>query len=215
MPLPANQLLTAEIIMHGTVASAGSQARVFDYVWHFRRIATTLAPDEVAVANAFMVQVGTPVMAAVNVRATMQYLSVRFMEDPTRRSVRTTDTTAGAITGDSMVMDDCAVLYFNSALRGRSYQGFKHLYPMSESDTTTNGDVFNAGCQTRLGAINTAALAGFTDSTPNTWKLCIYSRKLSLPTRLPAALIVTSDVVQAQVKKSIGDMKTRRPKSVY
>ncbi len=154
-------------------------------------------------------------MAALNVRATMSNLSVRLIEDPTRAAVLTTDTTAGAITGDSMVMDDSSFLLMKTTLRGKSYRGAKHFFPMSESDTTTSSDIWNAGCLTRLGAIAAAALAGFTDSTPNTWTLCVYSRTLSNPPRQPAALIVTNDVSSILVRKSIGDMKTRRPKSVY
>jgi len=211
---PSN-LITAEVTQNGVVASSGSNGRKFAFVWHFRRIAFSVNPSEVAVANAFMTSIGSLVMAALNVRATMQNVSVRFMEDPTNRAVFTTDTTAGAITGDSMVMDDAAYLMMNSNLRGQTYQGSKHLFPMSESDTTTNSDIWNSGCLTRLGAIATAALAGFTDSTPNTWKLCIYSRKLSNPIRTPLALIVTNDVATISVRKSIGDMKHRRPGSVY
>jgi len=215
MPLPLNQLTIAEVIHHGTVAAAGSQARVFDYVWHFRRVATVTDPSEVAVANAFMTAIGSLVMAAVNVRATTSYVSVRFINDWTRRAIKTTDTTAGAIPGDSMVMDDCAMLHFASAYRGQSGLGSKHLYPMSETDTTTNGDIFNSTTLARLTAIVSAALAGFTDSSPNTWKLCVYSRKQSKPKQLPAALIVTNDVVFGQAKKTVADMKHRRPIAVY
>lgn len=215
MQLPQAQLSTAEVIQQGTVASAGSNARVFAFVWHFKRIANLLTPDEVAVANAFMTNIGALVMAALNVRATMTGVSVRFMEDPTRTTVFTTDTTAGAITGDSMVMDDSSFLLLKTSLRGKSYRGGKHFYPMSESDTTTNGDVFNAEAITRLGAIATAALAGFTDSTPNTWKLAVYSRTLSNPTLQPAATIISNQVTSILVRKSIGDMKSRRPESVY
>jgi hypothetical protein len=215
MPVPLTGLTVAEVIHHGTVAAAGSNARVFDYVWHFRRLATTISPTEIAVNNAFMTNIGSVVMAALNVRATTSYTSTRFINDWTRRAVKTTDTTAGAITGDSMVMDDCAMLHFASAYRGQTGLGSKHLYPMSESDTTTTGDIFNAACITKLTAIVTAALAGFTDATGNQWVMCIYSRKLSKPKQLPTASIITNDVVFGQCKKTVADMKHRRPIAVY
>jgi len=213
--LPATDLLTAEIIQHGTIDSAGANARVFDFVWHFQRIGIALDPSEVAVANAFHTAIGVPVMAALNARAEQSYISVRFMEDPLRKAPKFTHTLAGSITGDSMVMDDAAMLLINTALRGKSYQGRKHFGPMSESDTTTNGDVFNATCVTKLQTIATAALAGFTDSTPNTWKLGVYSRSLSQPTRQPNALIIWNAANQVLVNGTVRTMGSRRPVSTY
>lgn len=215
MPVPLTSLTVAEIIMHGDVAAAGAQSRVYDYVWHMRRTATTNSPTELALANAFMTNVGSVVMAALNVRATNAYCSVRFMQDWTRRPVKVVDTTPGARTGDSMVMDDCAFIYWSAMYRGQSGVASKHLYPMSEGDTTTDGDVFNATCITRLQAIVTAFLAGFTDATSNTWVPVVYSRTQSRPKILPLATIVTNDLVTGFVRKSIGDMKTRRPKITY
>jgi hypothetical protein len=215
MPLALNQLLTSEVIIHGSVASAGSNARVFDVVTHWKRTAVTFDPVETQVNAAVITNIVAPLMAALNVRATMQYVSTRFMEDPTRRAVRTSDTTAGAQTGDSMVMDDCAYLLINTPLRGRSYRGSKHLYPISESDTTTTGDVLNSGALTRFGTLAAALLAGFTDANGNIWNPVLYSRKLSNPTRLPLALITTTGISSISVRKSVGDMKSRRPVSVY
>lgn len=215
MPLPLTSLFTAEVIHSGTVASAGSNARRFDFVWHFVRAAITNSPSESALATAFIANIVTPTMAALNVRATTERVSVRFMEDPTRRAVFTSDTTPGAITGDSLPMTDAAYLLVNTPLRGRSYRGSKHFYPMSESDSTTTSDLWNAGTLTRLGAIATAAITPITDSTGNIWNLAVYARKLSNPTKQPAATIIATVASSVTVRKSIGDMKQRKITSVY
>lgn len=210
-----SDLLTAEIIQHGTIDAAGSNARVFDFVWHFARTDVSVDPAEVAVANAFDTAIGATVMLALNVRATQSYVSVRFMEDPLRKAIKVTHTHAGARTGDSMVMDDAAMLLLQTPLRGRSYQGRKHFGPMSEGDTTDDGDIFNAGAIGRIQAIATAALTGFTDSTGNTWKCMVYSRLLSLPERQPAALIKATQVTSIEVNQTVRTMSSRRPNSVY
>lgn len=216
MPIPANQLFTAEIIMNGIVASAGALAKNWASTHHMRRIGTAVPPDEVAVANAFMVAIGTPIMAALNARLTLNTVSVRFMEDPTRLTVFTVNTTAGSILTDSMATPNYAYLLKNTNLRGRNYRGNVKLWPMSETDTTLpNGDVWNAGALTRLDAIGTAILTGFTDSTPNTWKSVVYSRFLSLPTRTPNALIVTNDIIQMRTRKSVGTNRKHKVAYTY
>lgn len=215
MPLPLTALGVAEVIHQGNVASAGSNAKKFAFVWHFERAAVINSPDEVAVANGYMSNIGSLVMAALNARATTTNVSVRFMDDPLRPAVMTTDTTAGAITGDSLPMEDSAYLLFKTQLRGKSYRGAKHLFPMSESDTTTTSDLFNTACITRLGAIVTAALAGFTDASPNTWRTQIYSRRLSNPLLMPAALVVVTPVTSGLVRKSIGNMIKHKIAPVY
>lgn len=215
MPIPLNQVTVAEISLKGVIASGGSDAVNTNFLFHYRRLATAVDPDKTALKVIFKSTVLTVIAAALNERWTASLIDVRWLNDATDPYLSITDATPGAITGDSLQSDDAAYLLHRTALRGRKYRGSKHLAPFSESDVTQpDEDIWNAACLTRLAAINTALLTTLTDTTPNSWKYCILSRKLSILKTNPTT-VVTNDVTSALVNKRIGRMKRRYVKSVY
>jgi hypothetical protein len=215
MAIPDNQVIHAEVIMHGLIASGGSNAVRTQFVFHYRRIATVVAPSKAALATAFQAGPGAAIVAALNARWSEQTVSVRWLNDALDQAVPFTNVNVGAIAGDSLASHIAAFILFRTGIKGRSYRGGKHLGPFSESDVTAAGDdVFNAGCVGRLTTINSALAAPLTDSTPNTWKLSIYSRTLSQYRTNPTT-IVANDVATILTNKRVANMKRRQVASVY
>lgn len=214
MPPPVVALYTAEITMRGIAAAAGGNAVNIDNVFHFQRSNTTNPLSKANVEAAFDTAIAAPIIAALNVRYTQSFNTVRMLENATDVLYQNARAGAGAITGDSMPSENSAYLNVRTQYRGRNYRGSKKLGPMSESDSTTTSDVWNAGALTRLGAIASALLAGFTDSDGNVWTFGILSRALSVLTVNPTT-VEWSPAISIQVRKSIGAMRRRKIKSVY
>ncbi len=215
MPIPQNQILCGEIHMVGSMASGGSNVINTDFLFHFRRITNVVAPNKANLHVAFKAAVGAAVYAALNITWTASFIRIRWPNDPLDQFTDFADASVGAISGDRMSSEDSAYLTFATSLRGKSYRGGKHIAPMSETDSTSGSDdIFNAGALTRLAAINTALLAGLTDTDGNQWVFAVLSRKLSNFEVTPCVLQL-NDVVQARVNKRIGSMLRRKVKSVY
>jgi hypothetical protein len=197
------------------MSAAGSNPINTDFVFHYRRITLVVAPNKANIANAFQSGPLAAIAAALNNTWTAQFVRVRFPNDPLDMFLDTADASTGTISGDRMSSEDSAYLSFTTSKRGKSYRGGKHIAPMSESDTTSGSeDIFNAACLTRLAAINTAFLAGLTDSDGNQWVAAVLSRKLSNFAVTPCVLEL-NDIVSAKVNKRIGSMLRRKVKSVY
>jgi len=114
-----------------------------------------------------------------------------------------------------MPTTESAFLLFGTGLRGKSYRGGKHLFPLAESATTTGtDDILNAGALTYFGALAAQALLPLTDAGPNTWNPCVLSRKLSQLRSNPTT-VTRNDVVSVSVNKRIGTMRHRKVKSLY
>lgn len=215
MPIPFNQVTVCEVAMRGLMDAGGSNSIPTNFLFHFRRTAVTVDPTKTAINTAFLAGPAAAIAAALNQRWNSTLNDIRYPNDATDPYQSFTTALSGAITGDSLVSDDAAYLLFRTALRGRQFRGSKHLGPMSESDRTTAAeDLWNAACLTRLAAINTALLAGFTDSTGNIWKFCILSRSLSQLSVNPT-IVTVNDVTQGLVNKRTGSMLRRKVASVY
>lgn len=212
MPIPDNQKIVAEIVMRGEAAAGGVDAVKMNFVFRFRRQAVAVAPSKSLLEAAFQTNIALPILAALNVRYTQSITDVRWLndaQDPYQSFIRAV---AGSITGDSLSTFQAAYLLHRTALRGKSYRGSKHLAPMSESDV--GDDVWNAGCLTRLATINTALLAGFTDTTTNSWTYAIVAGEVS-QLKFNPTTVVWEDVTQALVNTRIGSMRSRQVRSSY
>lgn len=215
MPIPLNQVRVAEVQMKGLIAAGGSQAVNTNFVFHFRRSSVAVNPTKTALNTIFQSAVSAPIAAALNARWSATLNDIRWVNDAEDALVSFTNTDVGAITGDRLDSFVSAMLLFRTGLRGRSFKGAKHLGPFSESDvTTTNEDLWNSGCLTRLAAINTALMAGLTDSTGNVWNFTILSR-LKSQLKLNPTDVVVNDVTAALVNKRVGSSIRRKVKSVY
>jgi len=215
MPIPLNQVTVAEIVMRGLIAAGGSNAIKTAFVFHYRRLATSVDPSKTALNAAFVAGPVAAIAAALSSDWAASLHDIRWVNDATDQYASIAATEVGAITGDRLSSHASAYLLFRTGLRGRSYRGSKHLGPMSESDVTSaDEDLFNTGALTRLAAINTALAATLTDSTGNQWKLTLLSRKLSQLKTHPTT-VITNDVTQLLVNKRVGTMLRRKVASVY
>lgn len=215
MSVPDAQLLHAEVIVYGHVASGGSSTIRTVNTFHYRRQAVVVPASKAALDTIFQANIVTPMAALLNNRWTQDFNTVRFINDPTDPPVNFPHAAVGAIAGDSMPTVNNAYVLFRTALRGKSFRGFKRLGPLSESDTTAAfEDVFNAAAIARYTTLRTALALLLVDASPNSWSLEIVSRFLSNFLVTPCT-IVAADVDQILLNKRITRSKRREVKSVY
>jgi len=215
MPIPANQIQVAEVVMTGFAAAGGSNNRQDQMVFHFRRTAVVNAVTKAGVDAAFQATIATPIAAALNVRYLQANNSVRWVNDAQDAPTYFAHALAGAVAGDGMTTTQAAFILLRTGLRGRNYRGSKHLFPMSEADTTlATDDIFNAAALARLATVAAAILTGFVDGLLNVWVPCVLSRSLS-QLKLNPTTVTTNDVNATAVNKRVGVMRHRKVKSVY
>jgi hypothetical protein len=215
MPIPAPQVGVTEVHMLGLVASGGSTNKIADFVFHFRRTTTVNPIVKTAVETAFQAAIAVPVCAALNSRFVQTSSTVRWVNDALDPPFPVTRAIAGGVAGDGQAMHMAAYLLMRTGLRGRSYRGSKHFFPLSEADSTApNSDIMNAASLVLWGAVAAALAAGFTDANANVWVPCILSRKLSKLVTNPTT-VVTNDVTLVLINKRFGRMRRREVRSVY
>jgi len=204
-----------EALQYGIVGAQGSTTKNSIVTSHWRKSAGTAPTNPIAFEVAYQTAIGAVIALALNARYTQTFTTARVINDVTNMAIQTTETDAGAVTGDSMPASSSAYILLRSQYRGKNFRGNKKLFPMSESDTTAGtADLFNAAALTRLGAIAAAILAGFTDSTGAVWKPFILSKKLSTLKKNPT-VIYGADVTAVLINKRVGKMKKRAVASVY
>lgn len=215
MPLADAAKIHVEAVVCGLMTAAGGISVPTINVFNFRRTTFVNVFSKGAFEAAFHTNIMAVIKAALNIRWTHTMTRVRCLNDADDPYQDTVYSGAGVITGDSLPSDQSAYLLLRTALRGRAARGNKHLGPMSESDTTTTSDIFNAGALTRLAAIGTALVAGFTTGAPVvTYVPCVISRKNSQLKTNPTT-VVANDIIQVLVNKRVGSMKRRKITSVY
>jgi len=215
MPLPTTSLFIAEIQAAGIATAKGSNDKNSLSVFHFRRGSAGATLSEANVEAAFQTAIMLPITNLLNNRYAQTFNTVRMIEDAERLSLQVTRAVAGQIAGDSMPMHMAAMTLARTQFRGRRFLGKKHLFPLSEADTTgATADLLNAGALALHATFNAAWLAGFTDSDGNVWLPIILSRKNSQLKTNPTT-VVFSNVTSILTNKRVGRMRKREVKSVY
>lgn len=215
MPIAANQIRVAETHILGISAAAGSGARFSNFTFHWRRTTVSNVPAKVPLEAIFQTSIVVPLAAALNVRWLQTGNTVRWIDDAQDPPLAVVRALPGLVAGDSMTSFNAAFLLFRTTLRGKNYRGGKHLFPMSEADTTlATEDIFNAAALARLTTLANAIMAGFTDTNGNIWVPVVLSRKLS-PMRTNPTTITTTDITQVSINKRVGRMKHRETRSIY
>ena len=151
------------------------------------------------------------IAAALNERATFSQIGVRCIDDATAAEYVKAITVPGEVTGDGLANFVVGTIRLRSAVRGRSAMGSKHFSPLSESDG--NKDVFTGAGLTRFQALRDVLDDQFTDSTGNTWKPCVVSKKLSQLATNPTT-VFRNDVTSCVLNVTYGTLKRRKVKSV-
>jgi len=211
MAIPQNQMICFEISMRGSIAAGGGSVKPLANVFHYRRLATVVDVSPAAVATAFETDILPTIMAGLNARATITQIGVRCIDDATAAEHVKTVSAAGAIVGDGLANFVCGTIRLRTAVRGRSAQGSKHFSPLSESDG--DDDAFTGAGLTRFQAIRDVCDDEFTDSTGNTWRPCVVSKKLSQLIANPTT-VVRNDVTSCVLNVTYGSLQRRKVKSV-
>ena len=215
MPIPSNQINVAEVIMNGVVAAGGSNNRVAQFTFHYRRTAISPPLSKTALETVFNTSVAAPILLALNARFSQTTNTVRWVNDAQDAPVPVSRTGVGGVTGDSMPTIQAVFILFRTGLRGRSYRGSKHFFPLSESDTTgPNADVLNAGSIALWTTAITAMGSPITDTSGNIWVPTVLSRKLS-QLRTNPTTVTTNDSTLLLLNKRIGRMRHREVRSSY
>ncbi len=215
MPIPDSDIQFAEIAVSGLMTAGGSASITTYNIFHYRRTNSPAAASKAQLEAAFYASVSAALILALNARWTYEFNAVRWINDPNDPYVDFAHNDPGNVAGDSMPSDQAAFMLLRTNLRGRSFKGSKHFAPMSESGTTTAGDVFNAGALTLLTDLATAMAAPLTDAGGNVWNPAVVSRKLSSLALLPVAYVRGEDVTQIKVNHRVGSMLRRKTRSVY
>lgn len=215
MPIPSNQITVAEIQMFGQINAGGSNTHNTVTTFHYRRTAVSPPLSKAALEAAWQAAVGIKIVDALNVKWTQLRNHVRWINDATDPPFEVSEPNIGVVAGDAMTQHCALFILFRTALRGKSYRGGIHLGALSEADTTAPAeDVLNAAALARFGAVVTALKTPIIDTGPNTWNLCILSRKGSLLQTNPTT-VVTNDVTDVKPNKRIGRMRHREVASQY
>jgi len=215
MPIPANLITHAEIIVKGIITGGGSNTKNTVNVFHYRRTSVVNPLSKTNLDTIFNTTVVAPLALALNNRWTQQHNTVRWIDDATDAPVPFSHAAVGAVAGDGMTTIEAAFILLKTGLKGKSYRGSKHFGPLSESDTTAPAeDIFNAAALTRWGAVVTALGTVLVDASGNSWILQVVSTKLSQQLVNPTT-IIGNDVNSILLNKRVGRLRRREVTSVY
>lgn len=203
-----------EISVLGRMTAGGGNAVLTANVFHYRRNLFPAPAVKSEIEAAFEALVVAPILLLLNARWTHTQTTVRCLNDALDPPVVFAHTDPGNVAGDSLQSDQAAYLLVRTGTRGRSFRGSKHFGPMSETDVTTNGDVWNAAALTRIGDVATAMVANLTDASGNVYVPGVLSRKLSQLRENPT-FVSQEDMLQILTNHRVGNMKRRQVKSVY
>jgi len=215
MPIPDNQKLHVEVIIHGQTSDGGSSVVNTQNVFHFRRTAATGTITKAAISTAFQTAIAAKLVLALNERWGQLRNSVRFINDALDQFTDYSNVNPGAVAGDGLQSHSSIFMLLRSGYRGRSWKGGKHFGPLSEADATAAGDdILNAAAITRMNTLGAAILAGFTDSNGQIWVPFILSRNASVIDTNPTT-VVGVDVTEVKLNKRISSHRGRKVQSVY
>jgi len=215
MPIPANQVTHAQVIVYGGRSSQGSTTINTVNIFNFRRTSVVNPLSKTDLDTIFQSTIGDKIVLALNNTWSQAYNTVRWLNDAQDPPVNFTHVNAGAVTGDSMSSVAAVSILYRTALRGRSYKGGNHFGPLSESNSTAGtADILNAGAITLFGAVITGLGTPLVDASGNTWLLSIVSRKLSTLHKNPT-VVSANDVTNILLNKRIGRLIRREVRSVF
>lgn len=208
MALPANQQINFEVLVRGSVSALGSSVTKAYSVFHYKRRTTTVAATKAALNTAFQAGPLASLLAAANARYSPTTVSIRCVDDALDPYTDFAAAGAGAIATDMLPTTMSVYMLLRTGIRGRNYQGSKHFGAASEIDTI--GDVLSGAGLTRWQALQTALATALVDATPNTWDLCVLSRKLSVLGPTNPTTIVMNAVTQVILDTDVGTMRRRK-----
>lgn len=212
MPIPANQIVVAEITLVASMVAAGGRVVPVHNVFHYARNSTVNPVGKTQLSTAFQAALVVPLALALNVRWEQSKNVIRWIDDAQDVPLDVAAAAVGAIATDSYDSRSAVFMLMKTNLRGRSYRGSKHFAPLSEADTT--GDVLTGAGLARWQTAQAAVDAVLVDALGNTWVPCVFSRTLSQIIVNPTFVVYTQ-VQQTLLNKAVGQMKRRNAGSAY
>jgi hypothetical protein len=209
----ASNSLCAEISMLGIAAAEGAGVKKFANVFHFQRTSPSGTLDKGHVESMFNTVIVPPILAAISVDYTQTYTNVRMVDDALDPTTTVTRTGVGGRSGNRLPDFASFCIQMKSATRGRFARGSKHFGPIAVSDTLGDTEITPTTI-TRLNAIVTVLLAGFTDSDGNVWQGVILSRKPPAQYAINPTTLVTYRNTACVVNLTIGTMRRRKVPSL-
>lgn len=211
MPIPDAQKINFEVAILGSAATGGSSVTPSINIFQFRRTSVVPAITKLALYNAFNTNIIAPLLLAMNVRYTVNNVTVRCLNDALDAPQSFANAGVGAIATDSLPSNQAVYMLIRTALRGKWYRGSKHFGPANEVDTTN--DLLTGAGLARWQVVQAALLAGFADANANNWVLQVFSRSLSIWQSNPTN-ITANDATEVLLDKNIGSMRKRRSQTV-
>jgi hypothetical protein len=212
--MPSTYPANIEFIQTGIVTNADGEAK--NIVNRFTYAITSIVTPGYTLTSlltGFVNIIGTAWPNMLNVGYVAHSLTVRVMDLPTNPPFFSAGlllpSGAFGTTATALPPDVTAFCKLQTALRGKSYRGSKHISPL-DSGMITNGELSGAA-QTKLGLLYAALCTPFTDSAMNTWTPTVQSQIQSQVAVLPVA-IVANAIVQSlgYGSRTLGTQRHRR-----
>ncbi len=182
-------------------------ANVFHYRWNGAGLFVT--PTKGQLDTAIYNVMGILMIAALNVHWTFVRTRTRFLDDASDQYADVAVNLPGNTANDCLPPRNAAYVELTTGLRGRNWVGSKHYGPIAEADTTsTEINTPTPAWWTNLkNGHLTAVVAG-----GMTYNLHVVSSTLSQVKTNPTS-IMSAQVTVATLRRNLGGMKRRRPKS--
>lgn len=208
MSIPNTQRATYSVTVKGESSSGGLGAKKVWNVFTYRRLSTAPVITKIGLYNIFNATVITALIAAMNVRYSVQAVGIRNMDDPDDFEMDFANAGVGAIASDSLPVRATVNMVLITGMRNQNFRGRKFFSPASEADTTQ--DILTGVGLVRWQAVQAAVLAQLIDANVNTWTPCVVSRAKSVLTHRPQAVVTSSDVERVKLALRIGNLSRRK-----
>lgn len=211
MPVADSQKLTVELVTKGTIATGGAGVKPCLNVYHYRRASGTPPINKANIAAKFDALIFAFIAPVLHLSYTCNEIDIRFLEDNLDAYEGEAVSEAGAATGDRAPDYECVTIQLKTNKRGRNYRGSKHFSPLSEAQT--DADVIDSAAIPDFITIRDTLILPFSDVDGNTWSPFVWSRDQST---LAGDLwtIAGAGVVEAVLNKTLGTVRSRKPKTV-
>lgn len=210
MPTPT---VVIEYVQYGHLVSASGETVQVVNRFDFGLSTAIAAANKSHFATALQTALVTAWGGCLSVEYVSDKGTVRFVNDATDPPLDVAGLGSGSITGECVPSNAAGYLKINTAKKGKQYRGAKHLSPLAEAHS--DADELTAAGLAAFATLKTILAGNITDSDTNIWRLCILSQKP------PGQYLVNPVVINAEfmttinVRKNIGTMRHRRPKSLF
>lgn len=215
MPIPASQISLAEIVVVGRMAASGVDTVPTINVFHYMRTNTSQTPSKIELDAAFDNNILDQLQLCLNNRWTHVLTRVRWVNDALDPYADSVGGGLGLVAGDSLPSDKCVYLMLRTGLRGKEFRGAKFIGPVSEADTTDEGDVLNAAGLARFQALATAINQDILTVAGITWSPCVFTRKGSQIRTNPTTIAAMNRLETVLVNQRLSTQERRRTASKY